>query len=282
MPTDERVHATLAAEQRRDVFTSPHRLRVAMHAMMRVAGPHLLAFHLGGDHAHLVLEAPPGSARSLVARVRRSWSAAVGTEFEPPRVRDVAGRRHLERLWPYVARQGQHHGHAYDDALHEGSSVAFALGVAWTPHAWRGPSTLPGWSARRQLDVLGLPGLVVREATNDEVRRAGPWAVERVAMAALLVPPEAGPRHPARVVAGRVVARLLDLAGIPPVAVCAVLEVAPSTLRARMGRDVAPGAVAATLRRLYLEARVRERRLADWLDGEARAAADEARRGAHR
>ena len=276
-------HITIATSRRRAVFSNEADVRRVVRRLLELAAANLVAFYAGGDHLHLVCAFALADAARRADAMRRAVQTVIGVELEPARVSLINGRRHVERVLPYVFRQGQHHGYDHDDALWSGSSIGFALGATWSPHPPAGPAlALPHFAERTALSAVQLSPAALQPASAEEVRSFGAERLREIVASATLSPPSLEGADTITREARRAFVRVGREAGIRRVVLQDALGIASSTMHSLGIAPAVPELDAAVLRRVRLERFVTESRVAQWRAGEGRPAPDERRLGAHR
>jgi hypothetical protein len=207
-------HVTIASDGRHPLLPAEDARRVAVRLLARVASGELVLFSVVDDHVHVVALAERARVaklgRALVLGLRPLAAAPV----EPPRLRPVETRAHLESLVGYVLGQVAHHGLAEHPALWSGSCFQDLVGARWLPGlTLRLREALPRLTREAVFGAVGLTGGALTPADDAAVRAAGCVRLVAAAAAAHAVPAALAGNTPPVVAARRAVAQLARAAG---------------------------------------------------------------------
>jgi len=254
------VHVTIATRGRAALAPGEADRRRVVRALGRGHGARLVLFALVDDHLHAVIEAL--RARLAARGVRATLEAATGAGLEPPFLRPVETRRHLERLVRYLLTQPSKHGLREPDALWTGSAFLDLVGARCLPGFDPGllRRHLPRLRLREVFGAVGLEPTPLRPANDEALERLGPRALIDLASAVHAAPPDL-PGRSAEVVAARALAVQAALGvGVPAATLAGLLGRTAHSVRRLAKVSVDPRAVRALRTRLALEERVRGRR----------------------
>lgn len=251
-------HLTFATEGRLALARDEAERRRIVRAIGSVAAGQLLSHGVVDDHLHLGARSP--RPRHLARDVRRRLVRLLPwLRFEPPHVRPVESRDHLERVVRYHLQQPARHGVVgANAALWTGSSFLDLVGARLLPGFDVGllQSELPRLRARDLFAAVGLDPVPLEPASDDALRRAGAARIVELAAAVHVVGPElSGRERP--VVAARVLAvHIAEACGVPVPEVGRFLGVVQSTTWRLARRPHDPRAERCLRIRLTLESRV--------------------------
>jgi hypothetical protein len=156
-------HVTMRLEDSGTIARTPAALRIASDITLRIGRKRgLLAHAFADNHFHGVLggtrEEAGVFARCVEGVLRKTLDIKV--PFERCRIRPIRDPRHLRNVMPYVFKQAEHHGAAFD-RLRDGSSLLDLLGLR-VGSEWivtRFATVLPRSQRTTMLDWLGAPDL---------------------------------------------------------------------------------------------------------------------------
>jgi hypothetical protein len=119
----------------------------------------LIAFRAADTHLHIVMVGPRLEAGMLARYTTMSlrWRLELGAPFQPPAIRPLVDRRHLENAVRYAFKQEPHHGIVLDP-FHDASSLPDLVGLRALSPATVGrfSATLPRVTKTSLLEDGGL------------------------------------------------------------------------------------------------------------------------------
>jgi hypothetical protein len=156
-------HVTLRLADDGGIARTPGGLRVASRLVLKHGEERgLVAHRFADNHEHSLLlctrEEAGTFANVVEGALRRCLH--IGVPFQPARIRRIADERHLTNSFPYLFRQEEHHGTAFD-LLHDGSSLLDLLGMRMGS-PWLAPrvrAALPRLNRDTLVEWLDAPGL---------------------------------------------------------------------------------------------------------------------------
>ena len=235
-------HLTLATTTRLPGFPDEQRLRAAVRAQARVAGPRLRLFAVVDDHAHAVARASAAEAGRLGRALRLSLGALSPEPIAPARVTPVEDRNHLESLVRYCLVQPSKHGIAVHPATWTGSCFPDLVGARRLAGFELAITTaLPRFRTRSAYAHVGLPELRIGPAADAVLRGVGPQKLAALAAEAFGAGPELGARDLLSVRVREVVVKLGHEIGLRTGDVAEVLSLTPRGVQLALARDVGPG-----------------------------------------
>ncbi len=180
-----------SAEGRPTLFPDESLRRDAVRTVGRICGGIVVLLSIVDDHLHLLLLCD----RARVGRVAHDLLLALRPlappELEPPWLRPVSGRHHLESLVEYLLTQVPHHGLPQHPALYTGNGFVDLVGArAVDGLQLRLAEALPRYRQRAAYEAVGLPATPLAPAGATEIRAAGANRLAEAAKAALCVGPE--------------------------------------------------------------------------------------------
>lgn len=156
-------HVTMRLADDGGIARTPDALRLASRLVLRFGEHRGLAAHrIADNHGHSLLLGSRETAGMFARVVEGAWRKRlrIGVPFQPCRIRPIVDERHFVRSMPYVFRQEDHHGTAFDE-LQDGSSLLELLGMRLGAH-WLAPrvrAAMPRLNRTTLLEWLGAPGL---------------------------------------------------------------------------------------------------------------------------
>jgi hypothetical protein len=130
-PTAIGYHIILRLLDNRVIATDEASRRTLARVVLRIAQPlGLIAFRLVDTHLHLEVLCDRDQAGELARQLESAlWQRLkLPVTFDRPRIKPIAGQRHLSSLFFYIYRQDEHHGYD-DDPFWEASNLPDLLGL---------------------------------------------------------------------------------------------------------------------------------------------------------
>lgn len=186
----EQWHLTLSSEHRKTLFSTEQLLRKAVRTLDRVVGDGAWLFSIVDSHVHSWLSATRARIGVVGGALRRALGAIAEAVIEVVHWRPVETRRHQRNMTRYLLDQLGHHGIDSAPQLWSGSCYQDLIGARildrFRPRIRR---ILPRLH-REDLDrAVGVEPCSLREATPEQLRRAGAIGIVEAAAAAFAVGP---------------------------------------------------------------------------------------------
>lgn len=252
------AHYTQSVQGRLSLARDEQERRAVLRAVARIAGRRLLLSSLVDDHLHVALRSP--HPRRLARDLRTALKPLrPALELDPPHVRPVERRAHLEWLVRYFVQQPVKHGLAgVQAALWTGSPFQDLVGARALPRYDTQTITdeLPRLRQRHLFLHLGLEPEPLVPADDRALRRAGLERIVRLAGEVLAAGPDLTGRRADRVAAKTLAAVAAEAAGFGARDMALALGITPRAVRYLARRSLDPRALPALRRRLALEERL--------------------------
>ena len=233
-------HITISSKRRLTMFPDERSWRRAVRRVIFVVGDVLVLYCFVDDHIHLVLFAEEAQVRRLAAALLFALRPLSSAPLEPPHIRAVESREHLEWLVRYFLDQVRKHQLRGHPALYSGSCFADLIGARsvgdFRPRIFE---ALPRLRPARACQIVGLPSTILTPASDAQVRAAGVTRIVAAAAAALCVGPDLRDKTAASIDARRVAVQLVDQVGASRLELPALLHVSPRSVR-RLAHEPVP------------------------------------------
>ena len=239
-------HITLTSSHRQTLFQTEQELRAAVRTIDRVAGDCVIMFCIVDDHTHVWVFAPADRIDALARSLRHALEPSAAVPLDVVYYKPVATRNHQRRMVPYLLDQLEHHGVKASPATWPGGCYQDLIGARKLDRfRFRLRQVLPRLR-RDELDsAVGLAPGELRDATADEIRRAGAIGIAEAALASVAAGPvvTGHPRHVTR--ARRAAAHLAEAVGIRTVDLADAFDLPPRTVRRLVSEAADPDLVRA-------------------------------------
>ncbi len=187
----DQLHLTLASSNRATLFPTERLMRAAVRTVDRVVGDTAAMFVVVDSHVHVWIIAPEARIGILGGALRRALGHLSAAPIDLRYHRLLRTRSHQRNTVGYLLDQLEHHGIDAPPASWTGGCYQDLVGArlldAFRP---RIRQILPRLR-REELDVaVRLAPGSLREATREQVRRAGAMGIADAAARALAAGPE--------------------------------------------------------------------------------------------
>lgn len=248
-------HFTWSTVGRQPLAPTEAGRRQLVRTLARVAGGTAALFNVVDDHVHLVLLCDDGRRGIVSSALTRALRSAAAAELDPPHIRAVADRGHMDWLADaYILRQSLKHGVGGHPALWSGSCFADLAGARVLPgEPLCIAQALPRWRVQRAYAAVGLPPILLNPADDVRLRAVGAHRLTAASAAALAADPALAGIGALEVLGRRATARLAAAAGVPNSEVADALRVHPVAAARLRERPVEPAVLRAIRARVALE-----------------------------
>jgi len=235
----EQWHVTLSSTHRKTLFPLEHMLRTAVLVVDRVVGGVVLLFCVTDNHVHVWMLVAGDRVRYVAGLLRRSLNRVAEVPIDVVDCRPVERRSHELNMVDYLLGQLGHHGIDAFPPQWAGCCYQDLIGArrldGFRP---RIRQYLPRLH-RADLDrVVGIEPGSLREATDADVRRAGPEAIVDAAARALAVGPELRGRTKRVTTARRAACHVATEARVRQIDIADALTIPTRTVRRLVSEPV--------------------------------------------
>lgn len=241
-------HLTWSSVGRHPLAPDESVRRRLVRALARVAGGDVVLYSVVDDHIHVVLYCDEVRRGVLSGALTFAFRALVAAPLDPPFVRTVRDRSHLDWLADgYILRQSWKHGLQGHPAVWTGSCFPDLVGARILAGLNLCIATaLPRWRLRRAYAGVFLPERPLKPADDARLRAVGAARLASAAASAVGAEPTLTGKGAAEVLARRAAATLGNAAGIPSSEIAHALGMHPvacARLRHRAVEERVLGAV---------------------------------------
>ena len=232
--------------------------RAAVRILYKHAGPWLVLFCIVDDHVHVVLYCSRARAGKLKRAILLGLRSRAAPELEPPYMKPVETRSHMNWLLDYLLGQLAHHELPVHPALWSGSCFADLVGARVIDGIQlRLPEVLPRKRSSDIWTMVGLPPKGLAPVPDSRLRELGVDAIAAAAAFAVSCDPALAGR-PAWVVDARAAtAQLARGAGIQMGDVILGLGIKKQGVYKLLARPIDPMLLRAVRLRLAIDEEVR-------------------------